>query len=346
MKAKQQQNQGVLNSRGQGYTAVGIDISKAYFDAQLGQRVVRFANTRGGRGEFRRRLPADAHCVIESTGNYADSLAEYLVGEGIKTSVVNPVMVKRFGQMTLRRAKTDRADAKLITLFTESSPVELRDYNVPSDAENESKQLQSVRDTLVRQKTALKNHLEALCMLPRPSTNALRGLEKSLAESEAAIKELDEQIASAAKAMNAAQYAALMTIPGIGPCVAAALMSATRAFGRFDTAKQLVAFLGLSPRIIESGSSVPRGRASISKTGSPHLHALLFMAARSAARFNPACKALFECLVAKGKAKTLAYVAVANKLLHQAFAIAKSNQKFDADFAQKKQQQRQISLAI
>ena len=179
---------------------------------------------------------------MESTGNYANALAEYLVNEGVGTSVVNPVMVKRFGQMTLRRAKTDRADAKLITLFAQSSPMELRDYRIPSEAENESKQLQSVRDTLVKQKTALKNHLEALKVLPRPSKTAQAGLQKSLADSENTIKELDAEIAASATSMNAEQYLALLSIPGIGPCVAAALMSATRAFQRFDSAKELVAF--------------------------------------------------------------------------------------------------------
>ncbi|MBA5764852.1 transposase, partial [Vibrio sp. 404] len=84
----------------------------------------------------------------------------------------------------------------------------------------------------------------------------------------------------------------------------------------------------------ESGSSV-RGRSRISKVGNRKLRNMVFLAALSACTYNKACKALFDRIVAKGKSKKLALIAVANKLLKQAFAIAKSGLPYDENFVSK-----------
>src|SRR5690606_4528270 len=83
-------------------------------------------------------------------------------------------------------------------------------------------------------------------------------------------------------------------------------------------------YIGLSPRIYESGTSV-KGRSRICKMGMSRIRAMLYVCAWSAKKINKACKELFERLVEKGKAKKLALIAVANKLLKQAFAIANKN---------------------
>ena len=61
----------------------------------------------------------------------------------------------------------------------------------------------------------------------------------------------------------------------------------------------------------------------------------LFMCSFSAKKMNAACQALFDRLVAKGKNKQLALIAVCNKLLKQAFAIVKSGVPYQADFNSK-----------
>ncbi len=102
-------------------------------------------------------------------------------------------------------------------------------------------------------------------------------------------------------------------------------------FTKFERAKQFTCYIGLSPVEKQSGSSV-RGRASISKQGNGKLRNLLFMCSFNACKSNKACKALYERLVAKGKSKKLALIAVANKLLTQAFAIAKSGLVYDESY--------------
>ena len=109
------------------------------------------------------------------------------------------------------------------------------------------------------------------------------------------------------------------------------LIVVTDGFKKFETASQLCSYVGITPTIRESGSSV-RGRSRISKVGNKKLRNLVFLAAFSAYKYNKACKALFDRIVAKGKSKKLALIAVANKLLKQAFAIAKSGLPYDENF--------------
>ena len=112
------------------------------------------------------------------------------------------------------------------------------------------------------------------------------------------------------------------------------LIVVTDGFAKFETAKQLCSYVGITPTIRESGSSV-RGRSRISKVGNKKLRNLLFLVSFSACKYNKACKAIYDRIVAKGKSKKLALIAVANKLLKQAFAIAKSGLAYDHNFVSK-----------
>ena len=88
----------------------------------------------------------------------------------------------------------------------------------------------------------------------------------------------------------------------------------TKGMNGFDNHRQVSSYFGISPRIVQSGSSV-KGRGHICKMGMGHIRMLLYMCARSAKKYNRSCRELYERLLAKGKAKKLALIAVANKLL-------------------------------
>jgi len=109
------------------------------------------------------------------------------------------------------------------------------------------------------------------------------------------------------------------------------LIVVTDGFEKFETASQLCSYVGITPTIRQSGSSV-RGRSRISKVGNKKLRNLLFLCSFSACKHNKACREIYERLVAKGKSKKLALIAVANKLLKQAFAITKSGRPYDENF--------------
>lgn len=93
--------------------------------------------------------------------------------------------------------------------------------------------------------------------------------------------------------------------------------------------RQWVAYAGLDPRQYKSGESVER-RVRISKAGSRHLRRALFMPALVAVRHDPHFRAFYRQLLAKGKQKMVALVAIMRKLLHGIYGIFKSQQPFDA----------------
>lgn len=123
-------------------------------------------------------------------------------------------------------------------------------------------------------------------------------------------------------------FTRLRSIPGVGPKTAIMLVVLTGGFERFSSASEPFSYAGLTPVIRQSGSSV-NGRARISKIGNQKLRNLLFMCSFNAYKHNKACRELYERIVAKGKSKKLALIAVCNKLLKQAFAIAKSGLVYD-----------------
>jgi len=105
---------------------VGIDISKLKFDACLLTPGVKpvyavFSNDRKGHEQFLAWLESHqsiaAHICMEATGIYGMALASFLHSRRLLVSVVNPFLIKSFGQSELSRNKTDRADAHLIARF-------------------------------------------------------------------------------------------------------------------------------------------------------------------------------------------------------------------------------------
>jgi len=164
------------------------------------------------------------------------------------------------------------------------------------------------------------------------SPQALQTLQTLLQTLQEQIEVLEQSMERKAKENKASMVDNITSIPGIGAKTAIQLLIITQGFSRFENARQLCAYVGICPRIYESGTSV-KGKAKISKLGMGRLRALLYMCAWSARKHNQACKDLYERLLAKGKAKKLALVAVANKLLKQAFAVASKNLKYTENYA-------------
>ena len=102
---------------------VGIDISKGWFDAAWrragGLTQARFSRDDAGLKELLERTPEDSHYVMEATGSYHLKVALFCHQAGRAVSVINPLVIKRYAQMNLMRAKTDAVDARLITEFGE-----------------------------------------------------------------------------------------------------------------------------------------------------------------------------------------------------------------------------------
>uniref|UniRef100_UPI000A7F021C transposase n=1 Tax=Lacinutrix himadriensis TaxID=641549 RepID=UPI000A7F021C len=192
-----------------------------------------------------------------------------------------------------------------------------------NEVQSECLQLFRLLDSYIKYRTASKNKLHGEETLGIPSKFVYRSLKRNVKHLQTEITAIEERLLDLVKQEQQHQLTLLKSIPGMGVKTALFLIVVTDGFKKFETASQLCSYVGITPTIRKSGSSV-RGRSRISKVGNKKLRNLLFLCAFSACKYNKACREIYERLVAKGKSKKLALIAVANKLLKQAFAIAKS----------------------
>ena len=314
---------------------LGIDISKEHFHALLlsdhGEAKKVFPNTQKGFEQLiawlRNRHATDVSICMEATGPYWEALALYLHGLGHRVSVVNPARIKAFAQSELLRTKTDAVDAALIARFCKSqSP----DPWIPPPPE-------------VRILQALMRHYEHL-----KATRAQQSVYGQASDApivKASIHEviatLDDQIAQVEREIHRhfddhpdlkRKRDLLTSIPGIGETTAGTLLAEIPHLDRFESAKAIAAYAGLSPRQRHSGSSI-HGRPRLCKTGNSRLRKALYMPAMVALRFNPILRTFSERLLAAGKHKRLIIGAVMRKLLVLAYGILRSGKRFDANYA-------------
>jgi len=316
---------------------VGVDISKDVFDVAFSksglQGPLQFENNQVGIKRFQRWMKKhkinEAHVCMEATGRYADQLARALYEHGYDISVVNPRRIKAYADSKLRRNKTDALDAKLIEDFCRT---QLPPLWQPPTAEMEALQM------MTRRLVSLKNmHTQEENRLKSGITEpfVLKGLKKHChfleKEMEALEKQIKEHINThaALKAINDL----LLTIKGIGDTTAAILIAEIQDIGAFDSAPELAAYAGLSPRIRRSGSSV-RGKSTMSKIGNAHIRSALYFPALSAKQHNPIVKAFSERLEACGKERMVVVGAAMRKLLHIVYGVWKNGQPFDPFYGQ------------
>ena len=305
----------------------GLDISKDFFDlCDSGYNYYQFKNNISGFKKLIKLLDSYTVCVMEATGYYHVRLAYFLLENGFKVSVVNPLKIKRYIQMELSKIKTDKSDSKMIQLYGKERLPKL--WYGQSKTQQESLQLSRLLSVYVKQSTQIKNKLHGESVLGNPSKDVVRSLNRQLKSLKKEIEILELKLEKNVKSEYQESLTLLKSIPGIGNKTALMLLVFTDGFNRFESSKELCSYAGITPIIRQSGSSV-KGRPKISKMGNPKLRNLLFMCSFNACKYNRACKALFDRIVAKGKSKKLALIAVCNKLLKQAFSIVKNGIPYD-----------------
>lgn len=149
-------------------------------------------------------------------------------------------------------------------------------------------------------------------------------LQKEVKNLEAKLQELLQQ-------WQPEQLKNTSSVKGIGKRAAAMLIVFTQGFKNTASHRQLISFAGLSPTVYSSGTSI-QGKSKICKRGEKPLRDVLYMCAMNAMKTNPACKALYERLRAKGKTGKQGLIAVCNKLLKQVFAVMKNNALYQPNY--------------
>jgi transposase len=234
--------------------------------------------------------------------------------------------------MKLNQIKTDKSDAKMICLYGQEQSLVL--WHPDPEYVGECKMLQTITQLYFKQSTAIKNKLHALDSKGCAKGKMIRSLKRQLKQLKKEINLLETQMELLIKTHEPELFTSIKSIPEIGKKTAMLLIIITNSFKDFESCRQISSFLGLAHNERSSGSSV-RGRSRISKTGNPIVRNHLFLCSFTASVHNSRCKALYDRIVAKGKSKKLALIAVCNKLIKQAYGVSKSGLPYDRNYVSK-----------
>ena len=317
--------------------AAGVEVSAKVLvvalqsDGQL--RSSEFPNTGSGHKQlirYLRRYSQRVRVCMESTGLYGLDLALALqVEKGIEIMVANPRSVRHFGEAMMKRSKTDPVDARLLAEYAQRMPFHA--WQPPSQPARQLCAIARAIHQLTEISTIQKNQLHAAGSTVTTPKIIVKELRRSLAHQEGAIQRLLEEATHLLQSDSLLQkrFQLLLGIDGIRELSAVQLLGELVLIPGDCDARQWVAYAGLDPRQYKSGESVER-KVRISKAGNRHLRRALFMPALVAVRHNPHFRAFYRQLLAKGKLKMVALVAIMRKLLHGIYGIFKSQQPFDA----------------
>lgn len=311
---------------------LGIDISKDKFDVALLEneryQLGTFDNSKKGHQSLakwlKKRQAQNAHVCIEATGRYGDAVVTFLNKRGYAVSVVNPARIKAYGASQLKRNKTDLEDAKVIAHFCATQKPRL--WTPPPPEIEELQALTRRLDSLKADRTRELNRKKSGIS----SKAVLKNIEEHIAFLDEQIKRLEQQINDLIKRHPDLhrQRDLLASIKGIGNLTAAIFLAEVPDISRFNSAPELAAYAGLTPRIHHSGSSVRR-RAHLAKTGNSHIRSAFYMPALSAMSHNPIVHALAQRLEDRGKKRMTIVAAAMRKLVHLAFGVLKTGKPFD-----------------
>ena len=298
---------------------VGIDVAKRHLDLHLlpDGHAWRIPYTPADLARLIDELAARQVdlVVLEASGGYERPCADMLAAAGLGVAVINPRQIRRFAGALGRLAKTDTIDAALIADYgARMRPA--AQYKPDADRNHLAalvvRRRQLVAMAVSERQRADPDHLDHT--IAHDIAQHLDFLEQRLAD-------IEQRIAGliAAHPLWSRLSSALQTIKGVGPQTATALITQMPELGTIGR-RQIAALAGLAPINRDSGSS--RGRRFVHGGRTP-LKTALYLAALSAARFNPTLKTFYQRLRDNGKSPKTALVAVARKLLTILNAIAK-----------------------
>lgn len=300
---------------------VGIDVSKDRLDVAVRPGAQAFAVERNAAGldrlAQRLRELAPQIVALEATGGFETIVAAALAAAELPVVVVNPAQVRAFAKALGQRAKTDPIDAAVIARFAEATRPQVR--QLPDAATRLLADLIARRRQIIEMIGAERQREKR--MTARRLRNSIARLVKAL---EKELASVDGDIDDAVRGSPAwrEKENLLASVPGVGPVIARTLIAGLPELGRLGR-KQIAALAGLAPYTRQSGQW--RGRSFIGG-GRSAVRTALFMGAMVAKKHNPILKAFFDHLVAAGKPKMVALIAVARKLLVILNAILRDKQ--------------------
>jgi len=318
-------------------SVIGIDVSKEKLDICLiindKAKFKIYENTQKGFYSLLKWIefkcgPEKPKICMEATGTYMEELAEFMHDAGFEVSIVNPMQIKSFSKSKLLRAKNDKSDSELIARFCLLNNPRIW---VPQRQElRKLREISRLIKSLTEESVRMRNKLESR-LISEAAKSAILDIVSSIdsqilklkSEMKKIVKE-DKEISNVVNAFD--------EIKGVGFLTACAVISGMPDVKNFSNAKEYAAFIGITPTVFESGSSVKK-HSKISKIGDKHIRGILYMSAVSAKNHNKHFSDFVQRLEKKGKKPKVIFCAVMRKLMHIFFGMLKNNSTFDKNLA-------------
>jgi transposase len=291
-------------------TFVGIDISKDRLDVHVRPSGEAFVVSRDGKGleeliDRLRRIELRL-IAMEATGGFETIVAAAIGGAQLPLAVINPRQIRHFAQAVGKRAKTDPIDAEMIARFAEA-------------VKPEPRQVADVAARLLGELVARRRQLVDMLVAERQretragNVRVRKSLARHIKVLEHELQELNDDISGLIRGSPVWRETEdlLVSVPGVAGKTSSSLLAEVPELGRL-TRRQIASLVGLAPFTRQSGrwkgkSMIAGGRAAP--------RTAIYMAAVSASQHNPILKAFYRRLLAAGKPKMVALIAVARKLL-------------------------------
>ena len=314
---------------------VGIDVSAKTLQVAIGGpdgvRDLELSNDAAGHQKLCKLLTKKGVSVrvcLEATGNYSLDVAIALTAtEGVEVMIVNPRSARHFADAQLRRAKTDRVDARALLDYAQR--MDFIVWQRPSRERMHLRQYARRIAALIENATAEKNRLVASKATGKTPRLVLCDIERGIQQLESRVDELEaaalELIDSAPDLKRLMGFAT--SIKGIAARSAIRILGELLLLPTDMSPREIVAHAGLDPRPRQSGAK--DAKRQISRVGNTRLRAAMFLPAMVAARYEPAVREVYERLVGRNKLKMVAIVAIMRRLLVALWVMILREQPFD-----------------
>ncbi len=316
---------------------VGIDVSKAWLDVfvRTSKKHFQTSNDEQGFNWMIRRIEAEGipskevlYC-FENTGLYSTSLARFMKNKSLSFVVAHPLDVKYSAGAT--RGKSDKTDAIRLADYAYKKREELKPAKASTQATDRLRVLFALRQQLVKQRAGLiAARGEYTSVLKLNANDAVIEIQSVLiTELTKQINRINHEIQMTIEADEALSlnYKLLISVVGIGPVVATAMLMYTDNFTKFSTARKFCSYCGFTPYDHQSGSSIQRRRKT-SQLANKEMKSLIDRGALSAIEHDPDMKAYYQRKCADGKEKRVVINAVRCKIVYRAFSVIKKQRKY------------------
>lgn len=317
--------------------AAGIDVSKKSLSVFIRyqndtEKAFNVPNTNAGIKQI--LIPNLEGCngkiVMESTGHYHWLSALSLKEAGHDVREVNPILSKQYVASTIRKVKTDPADAKglaRMALVCEELPKSFSGSKEKLEMRKKIGFISSMKHSLQSLKAALKSLEEAKGIINSSLSEAEKEIRNNIISLEKSIKNLEKEVVQETMETKKDDLEILRTITGVS-LLTASIALASFETKSFKTAKSWIAFAGLDVSSRESGTW--RGRCHLTKRGNAYLRSRLYSAAWGAVMHDEKAKEYYNKLKKEGRSHVEALTIISRKIVRMMFVILRDKTVYDS----------------